>query len=116
MRAIEFSSSKGWKFFCLNVTFLWLFAFSKYYLVLWSLQNRWSNCLNIIRGFWFRVSHIYRERSSCADKLANRGFQINSVTWMNFIPNFISYDFVRNKNDLPFFHFCCYHFGIFCAL
>jgi hypothetical protein len=22
MRAIEFSSSKGWKFFCLNVTFL----------------------------------------------------------------------------------------------
>jgi len=34
----------------------------------WKLQNKWENCMNIIRNFKFRVSHIYREENVCADR------------------------------------------------
>lgn len=52
-------------------------AFINPFLVL--LQNHWSNCLNIIRGFHFEVSRIFREGNSYAEKLANHSFQITIV-------------------------------------
>jgi hypothetical protein len=45
-------------------------------------------------------------RNHSADKLTNLGLQLNSFTWWFCIPNKINVHFDRNRNGLPYFHFC----------
>jgi len=53
----------------------------------------------------FVVSHIYREGNQCADRLANFGLSIHSISFWPGVPVVISGCFVNNKLGLPNFRF-----------
>jgi len=79
---VKFSSSKGLtKFWLKCESSLTIQVFSNPCLVLWRLYDYWSNRLNIIRGFHFRVSHIFREGNHYENKLANHGFKTTNAAW-----------------------------------
>ncbi|XP_019460131.1 PREDICTED: uncharacterized protein LOC109359893 [Lupinus angustifolius] len=106
LSAILFAISKGW----MN---LWLECDSTLVVEIlngnhnppWKLINKWIQCKAKMVGMNFRVSHIYREGNSCADKLANYGINSKvSSKWMS-TPNFIHHEFLRNRNLLPSYRF-----------
>jgi len=39
--------------------------------VLLMFRNRWNTCLDYCAKIRFMVTHIFREKNACADKLAN---------------------------------------------
>ncbi|CAL0318467.1 unnamed protein product [Lupinus luteus] len=50
----------------------------------WQLLNKWNHCKRLLSSFTWKVSHVYREGNTCADKLANYGLSITSSTcWDN---------------------------------
>jgi hypothetical protein len=60
MLSIEMANDKGWRSLWLECdSLLTVQTFTNSLIVLWKLQNRWANCLKIIRSFHFRISHIY---------------------------------------------------------
>ncbi|GAU14007.1 hypothetical protein TSUD_168320 [Trifolium subterraneum] len=82
MLAIETAASKGWSHIWLESnSMLVVLAFSSAKIVLWSLSNRWDNCLVLISTMNFYVSHIEREGNHCADKRANLGFTLWKPSW-----------------------------------
>jgi len=75
MHAIEQSQKMGLTSLWLECDFVLGFdAFTARTNIPWILFNRWNTCLNYCRKIRFRISHIFREGSACADKLANLGF------------------------------------------
>jgi ribonuclease HI len=73
----------------------------------WSLRNRWNNCIAFVRNINFIFSHIYRERNSCADGMANIGLNLpmNLFVWYSDIPDNIRGEYTRNRTGLPNFRF-----------
>jgi len=54
-------------------------AFSDVSLVPWKLRNKWKICLKIIKHMYFRVSYIFREGISWADKLVVDGITLQDL-------------------------------------
>ncbi|XP_019447269.1 PREDICTED: uncharacterized protein LOC109350494 [Lupinus angustifolius] len=71
----------------------------------WKLLNKWSKCKAAMAEMDFRVSHIYREGNSCADKLANYWINSKVSSIWSSTPNFIVHEFLRNRNHLPNYRF-----------
>jgi hypothetical protein len=67
------------------------------------LWNRWGNCL--LLGLNISYSHIYRQGNSCADKLSNHGHTVTCYTWYDNVLSLLHEEWLRDKLDLP-----CYHF------
>jgi ribonuclease HI len=61
-------------------------AFTSASLLPWELSNRWLNCTKITRNMNFVVSHVYRERNQCANRLANIGLGLDIFTFWNELP------------------------------
>lgn len=45
--------------------------------------------------------HIFREDNQCADSFANKGLNLDQLTYWFSIPGFIFEHFIRNKLDIP---------------
>ncbi|KAF1864428.1 hypothetical protein Lal_00021850 [Lupinus albus] len=48
---------------------------------LWKLLNRWLLCKNMVSSMSFKISHIYREGNSCANKLTIFALSSKSYSW-----------------------------------
>ena len=104
--AIEIAYSKGWQNLWLETdSQLVLLAFQKRSHVSWEIRNRWINCLELIKGMNFFVSHIYREGNSCADGLANIVLALSAFAWFPFLPDSIIPGYGRNLLSLPNYRF-----------
>ena len=74
--AIEPAWSKGFRRIWLECdSSLLCQAFSLFNLIPWSLRGRWRKCIKIYKEIEFKVSHIFRERNHCANKLASLGLE-----------------------------------------
>jgi len=52
------------------------------------------------------VTHIFRERNACADKLANLGFiRRESFHWYNKLPSSLFLELFMNRYSLPMYRF-----------
>jgi hypothetical protein len=49
----------------------------------WCLSNWWFNCICLTRSMNFIVFHIFRERNSYTDGLANVGLSLDLLTLWN---------------------------------
>lgn len=106
MLAIEIANKKGWRQVWLECdSQLVVSVFSSISIVPWQQRNRWVNCLEITKSMNFRVSHIFREDNSYADKIASLGFSVDRLHWWDTIPRIISEDFFRNRISLPNYRF-----------
>ncbi|XP_024634463.1 uncharacterized protein [Medicago truncatula] len=102
--ALEFAALHGW-------TNLWLECDSTSAIVVFKspslvpimLRNRWHNALRL--GVWVISSHIYREGSVCADRLANLGHSITSAVWHSTLPPDLGFDYFRDRCGLPNYRF-----------
>jgi ribonuclease HI len=104
--AIDFAWNRGWHNFWLESDSLLLVqAFSNIQLIPWKLKTKWKNCLHRIKDFRFRVSHIYREGNTCADRLANAGFFVDGVVWWDQLPSCSRDSFSRDRLGLPNYRF-----------
>ncbi|KAF1879643.1 hypothetical protein Lal_00033301 [Lupinus albus] len=56
---------------------------------------------NFLSSMSFKISHIYRESNSGADKLVNYGISSKSYSWWSSISNFMDKDCSRNGLGLP---------------
>jgi len=73
-------------------------AFTSITKVPWMFRNRWNTCLNYCGKIRFRVSHIFREGSVCADKLANLGFiPREQFHWYNRLQYSLFLEFFMNR-------------------
>ncbi|KHN48865.1 hypothetical protein glysoja_019374 [Glycine soja] len=100
-RLVKAGEIFGWKLI-LN---FWLQAYSDPFLVHWSIYTRCLNCIKLTQSFSFRITHIYREGNACADKLAVLGSQGLGYTWWHSPPSFVSKEFFRYRQGLPFYRF-----------
>jgi len=72
----------------------------------WMLWNGWNTCLNYCGKIRFRVTHIFREKTTCIDKLANLGFiHRESFHWYNRLSSSLLLEFFMNRYSLPMYHF-----------
>jgi hypothetical protein len=60
---------------------------------------------HIIRNFRFRFSHIYREKNSCVDRLANAGFFVDGLIWWDQLSSCSREGFFRDRVGLPNYRF-----------
>jgi len=68
--------------------------------------SRWNTCLNYCGKIKFMVTHIFRERNACADKLANLGFiRRESFHWYNKLPSSLFLELFMNRYSLPMYRF-----------
>ena len=66
--------------------------------VLWMLCNQWNTCLNYCRKIKFRVTRIFHEGNTCADKLTNLGFiHRESFHWYNRLKSSLFLEFFMNR-------------------
>ncbi|XP_019431188.1 PREDICTED: uncharacterized protein LOC109338411 [Lupinus angustifolius] len=104
--AINLAHKKGWFSIWLESdSALVVEIFKGKAMVPWKLINKWDQCKDLLSSMNCIVSHIYREGNSCADKLANHGLHHRTFTWWNFVPNFLTHDFSRNRMGLPNYRF-----------
>lgn len=102
MIGIEIAFRNGWNFLWQECdSKLVVDAFSSHYQVPWWLRNRWKNCLYYCSQMKVRVSHIYREGNSCADKLPNFGIVSRNYIWWDNLPVLVSEDFFQDRQSLP---------------
>ncbi|KAL2340192.1 hypothetical protein Fmac_008132 [Flemingia macrophylla] len=83
-------------------------AFSNEFLckISWRLRRRWPNCTNLSKSINFYVSHILREGSSCADKLASYHIPFRSdFSWWDRLPNCVRFEFAANRLGFPVYRF-----------
>lgn len=62
----------------------------------WKIKNKWKNCLQILDGRNFIISHIHREGNAVADALANEGFGLDDFTWCIGLPEGAQEPYHRN--------------------
>jgi hypothetical protein len=74
-----------------------------YSLVPWDLRKRSSNCFQ--NNLNLRWSHNYKERNSCADKLANQGHSSTTLVWCDVLPLFLCDEFLLDKLGVPYYQF-----------
>ncbi|XP_019432512.1 PREDICTED: uncharacterized protein LOC109339512 [Lupinus angustifolius] len=106
MHAVDIAFRKDW----LN---LWLESDSMLVLDIFSgnsnaprkLSNDWKICKSQISQMNFKISHIFREGNTCADKLASFAISSHTNSIWNSIPTFIIEEFARNRHDLPNYRF-----------
>jgi len=84
---------------------LLLQAFKNSDMIPWEVRNRWLNCIELIKGMIFIVTHILREGNVCVDDLANIRLDINGFFWWQDAPICIRHDVVKNMLGLPNFRF-----------
>lgn len=90
MLAVEIAFNKGWINLWLECdSQLVVLAFKDSKIVPWRLRNICSNCIDLTKRMSFRVSRIYREDNSYADKLANHGTLIDGFIWWDLALDFI---------------------------
>jgi ribonuclease HI len=98
MEAIRVALVKRW-------THVWIETDStlviKYFnspsLIPWRLKIAWLNCIHLARQINIRISHIFREGNTIADKLANYGAVNEGSIWWRMLPGFLRPSF---GNDL----------------
>lgn len=106
MTAIEIAHRKGLNKLWLECdSCLVVQAFSSPNIVPSHIRIKWKNCLDLVNSMHFRVSHIFREDNSCADKLASYGVDSRCYSWWNLIPNFIRTDFFHNRWGFQMYRF-----------
>jgi len=105
--AIELAWSKCFKRICLECdSSLLCQAFSLFNIIPWSLRERWRKCIKICKEIEFKVSHIFRERNHCVDKLASLGLKNElDFKWYDVLPVVIELDVLHNRYQLPIFCF-----------
>ncbi|KAF1895765.1 hypothetical protein Lal_00037881 [Lupinus albus] len=100
--ALEIANQKGWKDIWLECdSALVVDLFNGKGVVPWRLVNSWHRCLHWISLMRFRVTHIFREGNTCADRLASFGVSSKMFTLWDAIPRFIFEEFNRNRLGLP---------------
>ena len=72
----------------------------------WQLRSRWKNCLQMLNGKQFLITHIHREGNKVADCLANSGFRYDDLTWWLEVPDCAKETYDRNLHGLPEFRIC----------
>lgn len=78
----EFAHARGWTNLWLEFDpLLMILGFSNVNLVPLKFKVKWKNCLQIIRNFRSRFSHIYREGNTCANKQANDHIFVDGLVW-----------------------------------
>jgi len=97
MLVIEIASQKGWRQIWLETdSVLVTLAFKSHKLVPWQrLRNTCLNSLHICSSMSFFVTHVFREGTHCADKLADIGFSLQ--VWGDSIPREICWDFAKKR-------------------
>lgn len=106
MFAIELPFDKGWHNLWLECdSMLVVSAFSNVSLVPWHIRNRWKNCIYLTRQIQFRVSHIFREDNTCADKLASYSVSSHGFTWWDLVLGFLWENCYRNRFSFPNYRF-----------
>lgn len=102
--AMEHVAHHGWRNIWLESdSTIALMTFANPSLVPLLLWNRWHNA----RGLGVHVIsfHIFREGNSCADKLANMGYDIQGSVWLDMLPVELHFDFYRDRIGLPNYRF-----------
>ena len=70
MQAIEIAHNKALSQLWLETnSMLVIQAFNSISIVPWRVRNRWDNCMLLAGNMNLLVTHIFRERNCCADKL-----------------------------------------------
>ncbi|KAF1876325.1 hypothetical protein Lal_00029673 [Lupinus albus] len=67
----------------------------------WKLANKWHTCLEYISSMRFKVTHIYREGNTCAERLVAFGVYSQLYTWWDVTPKIILEEFNKNRLGLP---------------
>ncbi|KAE9611271.1 hypothetical protein Lalb_Chr06g0160781 [Lupinus albus] len=67
----------------------------------WRLANKWRICKMWISSMRFKVSYIFREGNTCADKLTSFGVSSKVYTWWDVTPSFIFEEVNKNRLGLP---------------
>ena len=106
---LNFCLNKELLNFCLETdSKLVLLAFSNHSIVPWHLRNIWLNNLSLTRSkIFIFVSHVYREGNSRADRLTKLTLELtdNSIIWWNEVPQYVKYDYIWNRQELPSYRF-----------
>jgi len=106
MLEIEIAFYKGWHNLGLKTNSkLVILVFSSINTVPWDLRNHWLEYMHLIRNMNFIVFHILKERNHFADKMANLGFNVQTLTWWDETPLKVMAGFARNKLGLTNFRF-----------
>lgn len=81
-------------------------AFANPDLVPWCLCRRWKNCLYTCKDIVFLFSHIFRERNTNANLLANHGVSSRTTfCWRDHTPQFVRGESTCNYVVLPSYKF-----------
>jgi hypothetical protein len=106
MQAIELAHHHIWWNLWLETdSMMATLAYKSPSLIPWQLRIRWSNCMVLLKDMNFIMSHVYREGTSLADKLASMAFDSIGFTWFNSIPNPVLEIYNHNRLCLPCFWF-----------
>ncbi|XP_019430034.1 PREDICTED: uncharacterized protein LOC109337509 [Lupinus angustifolius] len=106
IKAVDLACKNGWVRLWLECdSMLLLDIFNGKSKPPWNLTNEWLKCNQKIQLLDFRISHIYREGNSCADKLASFGLESKRNTVWDSLPNFITDDCNRNRLVMPNYRF-----------
>ncbi|KAF1884641.1 hypothetical protein Lal_00028523 [Lupinus albus] len=100
--AVEIAQQKGWRdiwFECDSVMVVDIF--NGKWSIPWRLANKWSRCMEWISSIRFKVSHIFRESNTCADRLTAFGVSFKVFTWWDVTPRIIFEKFNKNRLELP---------------
>lgn len=90
IEAIKEARLRGWLSLWIETdSLLVIHYFNKPLSIPWRLSTLWINCLHLTRQMNVRITHIYREGNSVADKLANYGALHDGSHWWNSLPQFL---------------------------
>lgn len=106
LRAIEIAAQRNWRNLWIETdSSLVVLAFKSSAIIPCNVRNRWENCKLLTNNMNFLVTHIYREGNQSADKLANVGLTLQSITTWLSIPLFLNTLYINDKLGLPSYRF-----------
>lgn len=106
IESIRVARLRGWLSLWIETdSMLVVHYFNKPNCIPWRLLTRWANCIHIARQMNVRITHIFREGNSVADKLANYGALHDGIHWWDSIPQFLSPSFDHDFTRRVSYHF-----------
>ncbi|XP_024155999.1 uncharacterized protein LOC112163979 [Rosa chinensis] len=91
IEAIQIAKARQWNNLWLETdSALVIHYFNSPLLIPWNLRVAWLNCLQTVKHFNFRISHVYREGNGVADRLASYGASHVGNIWWEALPDFIA--------------------------
>jgi ribonuclease HI len=106
MEVVSLVWTKGWRRLWLETdSSLVVHYFTNPKLVPWHLRVAWANCLHVTKHIFFHISHIFRERNSVADVLANYGAVHSGYQWWDTLPQFLVYSYGHDLSSKVSYHF-----------